>query len=36
MSTVVRKASPLSKLVWLTLVVFTFGLWWLVRGAPKS
>lgn len=35
MSIVVRKASPLSKAVWWTLVFFTCGLWWLVRGYPK-
>lgn len=35
MSSVIRKASPLAKAFWWTMVVCTAGLWWLVRGYPK-
>jgi hypothetical protein len=35
MSTVIRRASPLAKLFWWTMVLFTAGLWALVRGRPR-
>lgn len=35
MSQVIRRASPLAKLWWWTLVVCTCGLWALVRGRPR-
>jgi hypothetical protein len=35
MSTVIRKASPLAKAFWWTMVFCTMGFWALVRGYPR-